>query len=465
MKTPVSTRRQFIRRASAAAFAFSIVPRHVLGGPRFVPPSEKVNIALVGAGGMGRSNMQSLMQCADAQIIAVVDPAESYRYTRGYEGRRGRLPAKDEIEQHYAGRTPNFRCAAYEDFRTMLEKEKAIDAVLCATPDHLHAHVSVMAMRAGKHIYCEKPLAHDIWETRLVARVARETGLATQMGNSGHSAEGIRQTIEYLRDGAIGTVREVHVWPRSGRYNPALTRWPAESAPVPAGLNWDLWLGPREPRPFHPAYAPFSWRDFWTFGGGPIGDFGCHDMNAAVWAYDLKTPTRVEAAVTDSIHAEVTAPGAIVYYDFPAAPPQPALRLTWYHGGLKPATPEALGKFPLSPRGTLFVGDKGVIQTGSSGSAPRLFPESRRLSYQKPAPTLQRSAGHHRDWLDACKGGPAAGSNFDWASRLTEIVHLGILAIRTGKPIAWDAEKMSAPGVPQAEPFIRKSYRKGWEIA
>lgn len=465
MKITPATRRQFIRRTSAAALAFSIVPRHVLGGPRFVPPSEKVNLALVGAGGMGRANLQALFQEPDAQVIAVVDPAESYTYTRGYQGARGRLPAKDEIEKHYAEKTPNFRCQAYEDFRVMLEKERAVDAVLCATPDHLHAHVSVLAMRAGRHIYCEKPLAHNIWETRYVARVARETGLATQMGNQGHSFEGIRQTIELLWAGAVGTVREIHVWPRSGRYNPALTAWPAAPEPVPAGFNWDLWLGPREPRPYHPAYAPFSWRDFWAFGGGPLGDFGCHDMNASVWAFDLKTPSRVEAVATASIHEEVTAPGAIIYYDFPASARWPALRLTWYYGGLRPATPAALGRYPLPARGSLFVGDKGVVVTGDSSSAPRLFPEKLRQEYKKGPVVLPRSKGHHRDWLDACKGGPPAGSNFEWASRLTEIVQLGILALRTGKAIEWDAAGMQARGVPQAEPFIRQTYRQGWEMA
>jgi len=263
MKVNPSTRRQFLTQSSAAVAAFTILPRHVLGGPRFVPPSEKVNIALVGAGGMGRSNMGRVLELEDAQIIAVVDPAEYYDDAgRTYDKPRGRRPTQADIEKHYREKTPNFRCAGYEDFRVMLEKEKAVDAVLCATPDHLHAHVSAMAMRAGKHIYCEKPLAHNIWETRYLERLARETGLATQMGNQGQSAEGIRQTVEYLQGGAIGTVREIHVWPRSGRYNPALTKWPDKSAPVPAGLNWELWLGPRESWPFHPTYAPFTWRDF-----------------------------------------------------------------------------------------------------------------------------------------------------------------------------------------------------------
>lgn len=465
MKINATTRRQFISRTTSAVAAFTIVPRHVLGGAGFVPPSEKVNIALVGAGGMGFSNLRALMQLEDAQVIAVVDPATSYTPARGDGRPCGRKPARAAIEKHHSEKTPNFRCAEYEDFRVMLEREKAVDAVLCATPDHLHAHVSTFSMRAGKHIYCEKPLAHNIWETRYLARLARETGLATQMGNQGQSSEGIRQTVEYLQDGAIGTVREIHVWPRWGRYNPGLTKWPEAGRPVPAGMNWDLWLGPREPRPFHPAYAPYSWRDFWAFGGGPLADFACHDMNAAFWAFDLQTPTRVQACSTGSIHADVTEPGAIIYYEFPVSGRQAALPLTWYHGGLKPAAPEALGNFPMPDRGTLFVGDKGVIQTSSSGSAPRLFPESRRASYRKPDPILPRSNGHHRDWLDACKGGPPAGSNFERGARLTELAHIGTLALRTRRIIEWDAQNMRAKGVPEADAFIRESYRKGWEIA
>lgn len=466
MKINSSTRRQFIHRVSAGVAAITVLPRHVFGGPRFVPPSEKVNIALVGAGGMGRSNLGRLLELDDAQVISVVDPAEFYdENLQVNEKLRGRRVAIAEIEAHYAQRTPNSRCTGYEDFRVMLEKEKSVDAVLCATPDHAHAWVASLAMRAGKHIYCEKPLAHNIAETRYLAKLASETGLATQMGNQGQSAEGIRQTVEYLQDGAIGPVREIHIWSRSGRYHPSLGNWPAPVQPVPAGLNWDIWQGPRESRPYRPGYAPFTWRDFWDFGGGPLADFACHDMNPAFWAFDLGTPTRVEAAGTDAAHPDLTNPGAIIYYDFPATGRWPALRLTWYHGGLKPATPEALGGFPLIPRGVLFIGEKGVIMTGNSGGGLRLFPESLRRSYQKPTPFLARSPGHHRDWLDACKGGPKAGSHFERGARLTEIAHLGNLALRTRKIIKWDADAMEAKGVPEAAAIVRESYRPGWELA
>ena len=465
MKITPSTRRQFIKTAATAVTAFTIVPRHVLGGPRFVAPSEKVNVALVGAGGRGLQNLQALLALADVQVIAVADPAESFSLEDFYyKGSGGRKVAKAAIEKHYAAKTPNFRCTEHEDFRVLLEKEKAVDAVLCATPDHLHAYVSVTAMRNGKHIYCEKPLTHNLWEARTVARIARETGLATQMGNQGHSTVGIRETVEHLRAGTIGAVREVHAWVPAKRWNPALTGKPTETPPVPAGLNWDLWLGPREPRPFHPAYFPVAWRDFWAFGGSGTGDFACHDLDAATWGLELGAPTRVEAFGVGPTDSEIAPHGCMIYYDFPARGESPAVRVTWYEGGLMPAAPEALGKFPLPRRGVLFVGEKGAIQCDGAGGAPRLFPESLRASTAKPAASIARSNGHHRDWIDACKGGAPASSHFGYGARLTEIALLGVLAVRMKKRIEWDAENLRAMGLTEADAIIRGSYRAGWEI-
>jgi predicted dehydrogenase len=469
MKVTASTRRHFIKTAATAVTAFQVLPRHVLGGPRFVPPSEKVNVAMVGVGGRGTQNMKALLQLDDVQVIAIADAAERFSLEDFYyKGFGGRLPAISLVEKHYSARTPNYRCAGFEDFRVMLEKEKSIDAILCATPDHLHAYVSLHALRAGKHVYCEKPLTHNIREAREVARVAKETGLATQMGNQGHSTPGIRDTVELLRAGTIGTVREIHAWVGTKRWNPTLTTKPTEVVTKPAGLNWDLWIGPREPRAYHPAYHPVAWRDFWAFGGSAMGDFGCHDLDAATWAFDLPAPTRAEPMMVGPTDREIAPHGCQIFYDFPARGDQPPIKLTWHDGGLRPRAPEALGKFPLPKRGVLFVGDTGVVQCDGAGGAPRIFPESLRASVTKPAPSLKRVAGHHRDWIDACKGGEPASSNFGYGARLTEIALLGVLALRLGKPIEWDASAMKVVDLKDqsdAETIIRGTYRAGWELA
>ncbi len=237
--------------------------------------------------------MRALFKLEDAQIIAVADPIE-FHDLKGfyYGGTAGRLPVKAEIERRYAEETPNFKVADYEDFRVMLEKEKAIDAILCATPDHQHAYVCVTAMKQGKHVYCEKPLTHNVWEARLMAKVAKETGVATQLGNHGHSGDGIRQTCEWIWDGAIGDIREVHAWTSATRWNKKHPGGVPPEEPVPQGVNWDLWLGPRDMRPYSSIYSPVSWRDFWDFGTAPIGDFFCHNFDPAFWALDLREPTQ-----------------------------------------------------------------------------------------------------------------------------------------------------------------------------
>lgn len=462
------SRRRFLKTAvTAAAFPF-IVPRHVLGGPKFVAPSDKINIALVGAGGQGRTNTRSLLQHDDAQVVAIADPSEHWDLARFYyKGQAGRKVVKSEILEHNAKKDVKLGVAEYEDFRVLLEKEKNIDAILCATPDHAHAYVSVNAMRAGKHVYCEKPLTHNLWESRLVAQVAKETGVATQMGNIGHSKEEIRQTVEYLRDGVLGTVREIHAWCSAFRWNPTLQGKPLETQTLPSGLNWDLWLGPRETRPYHIAYAPVTWRDFWQFGCGALGDFGCHDMDSPVWAYDLPAPESVQLKPAGFSDAEIAPYGEMGYYKFAAHDKWPAINLTWYSGGLMPPRHEAFPDAYNPPgRGTMFVGDKGVMVCEGAGGAFKIFPESLSKSYTPPAKTLARSKGHHRDWLDAIKGGAAASSNFDYGARLNEITLLGVLSLRMGgKKIVWDAANLKAKGLGDADALIRGTYRKGWELA
>lgn len=462
-------RRQFLGTATAAA-ACAVVPRHVLGGPRFVAPSEKVHIAIVGAGGQGRTNAKNLFYEEDAQIIAVCDVAETTDLSKFYYGGSGgRKPLKALVEEHYAKTSPNYRCAEYVDFRVLLEKEKAVDAILCATPDHAHAVVSIAAMKAGKHIYCEKPLTHSVWEARQVARVAKETGVATQMGNQGHSGEGPRLTCEWIWDGAIGPVREVHAWSDTGKWATGQGR-PRETPPVPPGWNWDLWLGPREPRPYSPAYTPYNWRGWWAFGTGSIGDMACHNIDPAVWALKLEHPTRVEATSAE-IDDEVASPcGAIYRYQFGPRGDMPPVTLTWYDGGLRPETPKGID--PKDPKqrlgeggnGILFLGDKGMITCPGWAGMPRLLPLSLHLEYKRPSKTLPRTKGHHADWVAACKGGKPASGNFEYSARLTEIVLLGNVALRTKKPLTWDGPAMKATNAPEADRFLKEQYRKGWEI-
>jgi predicted dehydrogenase len=407
------------------------------------------------------------MELDDVRIVAVADPAEQWDLSKFYyRGVAGRLPTCDEIEKHYRERESKFKCRQFEDYRAMLDSASSdIDAVLCATPDHLHAHASLTAMRAGKHVYCEKPLTHNITEARRVAAVARETGAATQLGNQGHSTDTIRLTCELLRGGAIGPVREVHAWVPATRWNRTLEHPPTEAQNLPRGLNWDLWCGPRTPPPFHEAYAPVSWRDFWQFGCGAMGDFGCHDLDSAVWGLELGLPERIEMRPAGQSDPAMAPYGEIGYFDFAPRGEQPEVRITWYSGGLMPPTPDALpADVKLPSRGVLFVGSKGVMVCGGAGGRPDLFPLELRESISTPAPTLARSAGHHRDWIDAIKGGPAASSEFQYGAKLTEITLLGLLALRTGKVIHWDAESIKAIGAPEADAIIQGDYRSGWSL-
>ena len=462
-------RRRFLSATASTVAAATILPRHVLGGRGFVAPSDKVNVAVVGVGGQGRTNARALFQEKDCQVIALADPAEEWDLSAFYYGgKAGRGPVRAEIEAAYAGRTPNSSCGVYEDFRVMLEKEKAIDAVLVATPDHLHAYVSITAMKAGKHVYCEKPLTHDVWEARMVARVAAQTGVATQMGNQGRSGEGYRETVEWIQDGAIGAVREVHVWSGAGGEDrPRLRR--GEALPVLRGLNWDLWQGPREPRPFDPAYVPCNWRGFWAFGGGSLPDMACHNLDPAFGALELDAPQTVEAT-SNGFDGESVPYGLLLTYRFAATPKRGALPVTWYGDGLRPPTPETID--PDDPKqrlgegddGILFVGEKGFITCAGWSGMPRLLPLELHRSYKRPPKTLPRVEGHHADWLQACKGGRPACSNFGYAAKLSELVLLGNVALRCRKRLAWDAAAMKATNAPEAEAYLKETYRAGWEL-
>lgn len=460
------SRRKFIQQSGIAGTAFMIVPRHVLGGKGFVAPSDKVNIALVGAGGRGQRNATALMALKDVNITAIADPAE-YWDLNGFYYRTiaGRAHAKKMVEDHKKQNNQDYAIVEYKDFREMLDKEKDLDAVLCATPDHTHAYISIISMQAGKHVYCEKPLTHNIWEARRVKQVAKETGLATQMGNQLHSGNTVRNTVEYLRAGAIGKIKEIHSWVPATRWIPSLDGVPTDSHPIPKNFDWNLWLGPRSFRAFHESYAPVTWRDYWDFGCGAMGDFGCHDLDAAVWGLDLPAPEKVVLYPAGFSDVNIAPYGEIGYFQFPASKGRPAVKLNWYAGGLRPDRPSDLpDDVELPRRGALYIGSKGTMLYGRAGRV-ELYNKGQKMDFSIKSPILSPTNGHHRDWVDAIKGGPSASSNFEYGAHLTEITLLGVLSLRLGgKVIDWDAENMIAKGIPEAEVLIKEPVRRGWEM-
>jgi len=451
------SRRQLLGSAVAAG-AFTIVPSYVLGLDGQKPPSEKLNIATIGAGGMGRGNTR---RCADAgeNIVALCDVDE----------KKG-APVYKEY--------PNAR--TYKDFRKMLETEKNIDAVIVATPDHTHAVAAMMAIKMGKHVYVQKPLTRTVYEARKLTEAAREAKVATQMGNQGHSGDGIRLVCEWIWDGAIGPVREVHSWTNRPVWAQGMDR-PKDTPPVPAELDWDLWIGPSPERPYNPAYLPFSWRAWVDFGCGALGDMACHILDPVFWALKLKYPVSVEACPSmrmagtgwDKVGIRDSYPQAsIVRYKFPAREGMPEVKVNWYDGGMMPERPEELEpgrKMGDDDGGVLFIGDKGKLMCGCYGSNPRLIPEKKMEEYKRPAKTLPRVKegidGHEQNWIDACKGGPAAGSNFEYSGPFTESVVMGNLALMNPFTLLeWDGVNMKFTNSPTANEYVSSPYRKGWTL-
>ena len=443
MKSNDISRRSFVKASASAIAGFTILPRFVLGGAGFKPPSEKLNIASIGIGGQGKENLKN---CEGENIVALCDVDWHY--------------AELVMQNH-----PNAK--KYKDFRKMLDEVKDIDAVVVATPDHTHAVIAMTAIKMGKHVYVQKPLTWSIEEARKLTEAAREAKVATQMGNQGHSSEELRVLCEMIWSGAIGSVREVHAWTDRPIWPQGIGR-PATTPAMPEGLDWDNWLGPAPVRPYHPAYHPFAWRGWLDFGCGALGDMGCHIIDHAFWALKLKCPASVEACISSrlvknnerAVNNETYPDASIVSYEFPARGDLPPVKLTWYDGGLKPARPAELEKERnLSAGGVIFIGDKGTIVEG------RLIPESRMKDYKKPAQSIPRIKGtHEQNWIDACKGGPAACSNFEYAGPLTETVLLGNVAIRAGKPIEWDGPNMKITNIPEANELLSRKYRDGWTL-
>ena len=435
-------RRQFLGGVAGSAFAFHVVPRHVLGRG-FVPPSETLNIAGIGVGGRGAGVLKEM---AGENIVALCD-----------------------VDSVKAGKTfeTYSKAERFKDYRSMLDRRKDIDAVMIATPDHMHAPITVAALRAGKHVYVEKPMAHSIEEARVMTRVGKETGLVTQMGNNGHAGEGLRLTREWLQAGAIGPVREIHAWSdRPGKWWVQDLDRPKEAPPVPATIDWDLWLGAAPVRPYSKLYHPHDWRGWFDFGTGALGDMAIHNMDPAFYALDLGAPVAVEAK-TSPLKAETYPLWTVLRYEFAPAGDRPALSLTWYDGGKTPPRPKDLPESTkLADNGIYFVGDKGTMVCGGWSGAPTLYPEARRKEFATPPATIPRSTGHQSEWIRACKDGKPedARAGFAYSGPFTEALLVGNLSLRLQKRVEWDAATMSSPNAPEAEALIRKRYRPGFGI-
>ena len=447
-KSPHELSRRHLLTAATAAAAFTIVPRHVLGQGQ-TPPSEKLNIAGIGIGGQGG---EDLKEFPDENIVALCDVDWDHA-------------------AHTFDRYP--KAIRHKDYRVMFEKEKGIDAVVVGTPDHMHAPVSMMSLKLGRHVYCEKPLTRTVFEARAIANAARESKRATQMGNQGMAFEGNRLINEWIADGAIGPVREVHVWSdrpthlgTKNLYWPQAIDRPKDEPPVPPTMAWDLWIGPAPVRPYHPAYAPFRWRGWWDFGSGGLGDMGIHNIAPVFSALNLGSPTSVSGSST-SVYEETLPLACHVQYQFPARGDMPPVTLHWYDGGILPPRPEELeiGRELNKEDGIIFVGDKGkMLVEGWGGHSPRLIPESRMKEYKLPPKVLPRSIGHYREWAQACKTGAATRSNFSFAGNLTESVLLGTICIRGGGgKLLWDSANLKTDSA-AANKYLHYEYRKGWTL-
>jgi predicted dehydrogenase len=438
-------RRTFLMAGAGASLGFHAVARHVLGGKGETAPSDKLNVASVGIGGQG-GGLLGDRAFADLNVVALCD-----------------------VDWKYAANTfkrfPGAR--RFRDYRVMLAKCKGIDAVIIATPDHMHAPITMAALRAGKHVYVEKPMAHTVEECRAMTKLAKETGLVTQMGNNGHGGEGIRRTRELIQAGAIGPVREVHCWTdRPGTFWKQGFDRPTDTPPVPKDLDWPLWLGCAPKRPYHPTYHPRAWRGWFDFGTGALGDMAVHNIDPAFYAMDLGAPVAAEAK-TSKMPRESYPLWQIITWEFAARSGRPAVKARWYDGGKMPPRPDDLDKgYKLFDNGIYFVGDKGTILCGGWSGMPRLFPKSRRDSFTPPPKTIPRSKGHRAEWVEACKAGkPArAKAGFAYSGPFTEALLVGNLAARLQKRIEWDSANMKATSAPEAETLIRKKYPQGFGI-
>ena len=442
------TRRSFLATTTASATAFAMARAE--GAAKKAAHNERINVVTIGAGGQARANILELNRTGLVNFLAFSD-VDDQRAATTYR----QFPD-----------VPTFK-----DFRRMLDQIKDCDAVLVATPDHMHAPATLAALQLGKHVYCEKPLTHTVQEARVVAETAAKQGVATQMGNQGTAFDGPRRLIEWLQAGVIGPVREVHAWSDRPTHEgkilwPQGVERPQDTPPVPEGLDWDLWLGPAPERPYHPDYLPFKWRGWWDFGSGGLGDMGIHNLAPVFDALQLDAPTSVTASST-LFNADSLPLASTVHYQFPQRGERPPIELHWYDGGMLPERPDELedGEELDREDGIIFIGDKGkILVEGWGGKTPRLIPKSKMESTTLPPESIPPSIGHHREWIEACKGNGTTRSPFSFAGPLTESVLLGVVAVRTQRTLEWDSANLKINNVSEANAFISKDYRKGWEL-
>jgi predicted dehydrogenase len=455
------TRRQFVGRALTAAGVVAGAPTGLVAGGlaevgagapallRAQNLNSTLNIAIIGAGGRGIPNTTGVA----SENIAVLCDVD--------------VTAVEKAGVKYPG------AKKYVDFRKVFDRPGDFDAVVVSTCEHTHVFATMLALRAGKHVYCEKPLTHNIWEARLVRETASTLNLATQMGNQGHASNNNRRVKELIQSGAIGPVREVHVWvsrawglqsEEAAKRNEDIlfvTDLPQTADPVPPGLDWDLWLGPAPARPFHSMYVPGpKWYRWWDFGNGTMSDLGSHRNDLAFYALDIRAPLTVEAFAASPAHPDLAPATMSVAYEYGARDEMPPVKLTWYQGEVKPKI-WTDGGIPQWRDAQLFIGDKGMILTTADKHV--LLPEKDFEGFVPPAEAIRNSTGHYVEWLEACKGGRPSLANFDYAGWTTEANHLGNVAYRVGKKLHWDAKNMKATNAPEADRFIRREYRKGWE--
>jgi len=445
-RSRATTRRDFVSSMALGAGLFHIVPRHVLGRG-FRAPSDTLNVACIGVGGMGRNDVRG-MEAENLVALCDVDWASAEDAFRSYP-----------------------RARRYKDYRDMLDKEaKRIDAVTVSTPDHSHAAATLLALRAGKHVYCQKPLARTLGEVRAVrAEAARRPKQHTQMGNQGHTNEGTRLIREWVEADVIGAVREVNYWTNRPIWPQGIDRPTALHVPPPT-LDWSLWLGPAPERPYNPAYAPFNWRGWWDFGTGALGDMACHGMDAAFWALDLKYPTRIVPETT-KLFDETAPKCSRIEYTFPANASRGPVRVVWRDGGLWPPRPanlpDTLEWPPAEIGGQLWVGDKGAILAGIYGEDPRVLDPAKDAELKaNPVPQrYERSPGVYAEWIRAMKGGAPNLSTFDGhAGPLTEMVLLGCLAVRSGQPLDVDPNTGQVSGATISDGWVHPVPRSGWSF-